>query len=252
MILNLLEQAGLSARVDGEYLQGGVGELQAIGIVRVMVDDEDYLDAKAIIKEWDENQPVQDPKRRPEKKQSRIGLFIGGIVCGAIAMSLYYHTPVTEDGVDNNGDGRLDEKWTYVNHLLSKTEIDRNFDGKIDFISKFDRKGLIYSSYADEDFNGTFETEISYENGNPVEQVSDTTGDGFNDYKISFEYGAVETASFIDPSSKKTVKVQHFGPFKLEKAEVDTNGDGRLDSVYEYNSIEERAQKSNNSSKGAQ
>ena len=39
MILNLLEQSSLSARIDGEYLQGGVGELQAIGIVRVMVDE---------------------------------------------------------------------------------------------------------------------------------------------------------------------------------------------------------------------
>ena len=57
MILNLLEQAGLLARIDGEYLQGGVGELQAIGLVRVMVEESDYAEANDIIKEWDARQP---------------------------------------------------------------------------------------------------------------------------------------------------------------------------------------------------
>jgi Putative prokaryotic signal transducing protein len=53
MILNLLEQAGLSARIDGEYLQGGIGELQVVGVVRVMVEEYDYPAAKLIIEEWD-------------------------------------------------------------------------------------------------------------------------------------------------------------------------------------------------------
>jgi hypothetical protein len=46
MILNLLEQAGLSGRVDGDYLQGGMGDLQTIGVIRVMVEDIDYDKAR--------------------------------------------------------------------------------------------------------------------------------------------------------------------------------------------------------------
>ena len=42
MILNLLQQAGVTGRIDGEFLQGGAGELQAGGVVRAMVDDADY------------------------------------------------------------------------------------------------------------------------------------------------------------------------------------------------------------------
>lgn len=34
MILNLLDQRGISGRIEGEYLQGG-GELQAMGFVHV-------------------------------------------------------------------------------------------------------------------------------------------------------------------------------------------------------------------------
>ena len=241
MILNLLEQSSLSARIDGEYLQGGVGELQAIGIVRVMVEEEDYADAKLIIQEWDAKQPENEIIK--QKSSLEAGLI--GFICGVAAMAFYYNTPVTDDGIDYNGDGKLDEKWIYVNYLISKTELDRNLDGKVDFIYSFDRKGLIESSSSDEDFNGTFETDIYYDYGSAVWQKSDTTGDGFNDYLINFEHGVVETITFFDPSTKQAIKVQEYGPHLLRKARVDTTGNGDLDTLYEYDSIEEIVNKSN-------
>jgi hypothetical protein len=39
MILNLLQQQGITGRIEGEYLQGGIGELQAMGFVRVLVSE---------------------------------------------------------------------------------------------------------------------------------------------------------------------------------------------------------------------
>lgn len=53
LVYNLLVQAGLQARVDGELLQGGAGELQAFGSVRVLVADEDYAQAREILERWD-------------------------------------------------------------------------------------------------------------------------------------------------------------------------------------------------------
>jgi hypothetical protein len=88
MILNLLEQAGLSARIDGEYLQGGVGELQTMGIVRVMVKENDYPDAKSIIQEWDAAQPALDTKKTIAKKQSNFGTGIIGFIFGIAAMAI--------------------------------------------------------------------------------------------------------------------------------------------------------------------
>ncbi len=54
IIKSLLERAGLFATIDGEYLQGGVGEIPASGFLRIMVNDADYNSAKSIIKTWDE------------------------------------------------------------------------------------------------------------------------------------------------------------------------------------------------------
>ena len=78
MILNLLEQEGLTGRVDGEYLQGGVGELPAAGLVRVMVAEEDYAAAKSIVDKWDAAQPAQPNDKTtspPKKSGSRLSIF---------------------------------------------------------------------------------------------------------------------------------------------------------------------------------
>jgi hypothetical protein len=85
MILNLLEMHGIAGRIDGEYLQGGVGELQAIGLVRVMVADEDYSKAKQVIGEWEAAQPPaeQGPEPRPA---GNLQFFIAGMIIGAALM----------------------------------------------------------------------------------------------------------------------------------------------------------------------
>jgi len=54
IIKHLLERTGLFATIYGEYLQGGVGEIPTSGLLKVMVNEADYKEAKAIIKTWDE------------------------------------------------------------------------------------------------------------------------------------------------------------------------------------------------------
>ncbi|HEX6930354.1 MAG TPA: DUF2007 domain-containing protein [Gammaproteobacteria bacterium] len=49
VVRGLLESHGISAIVLGDYLQGGIGELPAFGIVDVRVDDEDEAEARSII-----------------------------------------------------------------------------------------------------------------------------------------------------------------------------------------------------------
>ncbi|OQW68661.1 MAG: hypothetical protein BVN34_08195 [Proteobacteria bacterium ST_bin12] len=53
LIKNLLEHQEISAYVFGDFLQGGVGEIPAIGLVTVNVADSDYVTAKEIIDAWD-------------------------------------------------------------------------------------------------------------------------------------------------------------------------------------------------------
>jgi hypothetical protein len=239
MLLDLLEQASLSGRVDGEFLQGGIGEIQTMGFVRVMIEDQDYLQGKAIIEDWEASQPAEDDQKIIIKKQSNFTVWLVGLVVGISATMLFYHTPVDEDGIDYNGDGKLDEIWTYTHYKLSKTEVDRNFDGMIDVIYEYDRFGDTESSLSDDDFNGSFETDITYQFNSAVQQQSDTTGDGFKDYIGRFEHGRIKQFEFINPITAKPLKIQYFDQFKLVRAEVDTDRDGVLDTVYEYDEIEE-------------
>ena len=56
MIANLLEQANIFAQVGGDYLQGGVGELQAFGLVKVRVNSDDFEQAREIVRQWEAGQ----------------------------------------------------------------------------------------------------------------------------------------------------------------------------------------------------
>ena len=53
MIKGLLEQYEIRAFIQGEYLQGGMGELPAADLVTVSVDDDNYNEAKKMIAEWE-------------------------------------------------------------------------------------------------------------------------------------------------------------------------------------------------------
>lgn len=241
MIVNLLEQAGLSARIDGEYLQGGAGELQAFGVVRVMVDDADYAEARSIIETFEANHPEPDiasDVRTPQRRRWLAGPV--GFIVGIAVTAFFYNHPVTSDGIDYNDDGWLDEKGVYVDERASEYYQDRNFDKQYDVIWRYDRHGLLVSSRHDEDFDGHFETRVTYFRGNPVQQESDTDGDGFNDYRIRFEHGVVDQIKFYDPAISRSipVKIQHFGPFRVEKVRTDTDGDGVLDTTQYLDELE--------------
>jgi hypothetical protein len=53
MIKGLLEQYDIQAFVQGEYLQGGAGELPTAGLVTLSVDNQYQAEARNIINEWE-------------------------------------------------------------------------------------------------------------------------------------------------------------------------------------------------------
>jgi len=240
MISNLLQQAGIVARIDGEYLQGGVGELQAMGFVRVLVNDDDYKNAQEIIKAWDANQSVS-VKAVPTKSKSYgvgVGLLLGALI-GIGATFLAYNTPVTIDGIDYNDDGKLDEKWVYRDNRITSIEADRNLDGSVDTIHKYNHKGRIYKTEVDDNFDGLFESTITYKRSNPVLQETDTNQDGVIDYKAYFTYGVLTEIEILDPTSSRSKKKQYYEMNKLVSSEFDSNDDGVYDKQYKYNYYEQ-------------
>lgn len=247
MILHLLQQEGINGRVEGEYLQGGVGELPAINLVRVVVDETDYKKARSIIADWESRQPDKTRIVKPMHKSSRAGLgFLLGLLVGIGSMYWAYNSPVTTEGVDHDRDGKLDEVWIYKDYRISRAEADRNKDGKMDSIDKYDREGIIYRSESDDNFDGFYETIYTYQYGNVSLQESDMNQDGVVDYRAFYRNGLLDMDEILDPVTKAPRKRQKYVMNKLSSAEYDSNGDGTFDVVYEYDYYEEVKSKSNN------
>ncbi len=83
MILNLLKQVGITGRIDGEYLQGGIGELQAMNFVRVLVSEQDYAEARKMIQEWESIQPPLDNPKPEARAAGGLQIFVIGMIVGA-------------------------------------------------------------------------------------------------------------------------------------------------------------------------
>jgi len=86
MILHLLQQSGIEGRIDGEHLLGAMGELPAMGLVRVVVDDGDVRRAKEVIADWESHQREDFPKESPSSRLD-VGSILLGVVIGAILTS---------------------------------------------------------------------------------------------------------------------------------------------------------------------
>lgn len=57
MICDLLSRAGISARVEGEFLQGAAGDLPLGNTVKVRVDPARAAEAREVIADWEKLQP---------------------------------------------------------------------------------------------------------------------------------------------------------------------------------------------------
>lgn len=60
ILKGLLATFEINAFVHGEHLQSGAGELPMTGCVRLMVDQNDYTQARMIITDWEHARPTSD------------------------------------------------------------------------------------------------------------------------------------------------------------------------------------------------
>jgi hypothetical protein len=235
MLLDVLKQQGISAQIRGEHLQGAIGGLPAAGLVRLVVDEQDYAPARAAIDQWEAAESEQSPAPQPAPRYRGLQGLVLGLALGVGGMHAAYKTPATTDGTDYNRDGLLDEKWTYAaNGRPLKLEADRNLDHKVDYIAYYDARGLIQSAESDDDFDGVFETRLRLRDGNVEQSAADTDGDGYPDLRSYFRDGVLDTVEYINPASGLPLRIEHYKLGKLHYAELDTDRDGALDTRQAY------------------
>jgi hypothetical protein len=239
MILNLLEQEGIAGRVDGEYLPGGVGELQAINLVRVMVEEADVERARRIIRDWEAIQVAEETQTAQRRSGGGFTGFVLGCLAGGGLVFWWCHSTVTGDGIDLNGDGRPDEARTYRDGRISRTERDRNFDGRADLVTRYDRRGLVTASESDDDFDGVFETVSAYVDGQIATRASDLNQDGTIDLRASFRSGILDELLILGDDGDRRSKRQVFHMGKRVTADYDSDGDGSFDVHHDYDHFEE-------------
>jgi hypothetical protein len=240
MLQDLLQQRGISSRVDGAQLQGGVGEIPVTGFVRLVVADKDYESARAVVEEW-ESTVLPDPTPIPTNRPA-IGMrgALIGLVLGIAGSYVFFRVPLSTDGIDHNEDGRLDERWlSSPAGSPLKTELDRNFDDKVDYVFNFDRRGHVASADADEDFDGIFETRWRYYQGNAEIGKTDTDGDSLIDLKFKSKHGVLVSTEYFAPESAQPVRIDYFQLGRITTTEIDTDRDGQMDTRRKYSDLAE-------------
>jgi hypothetical protein len=170
MLKNMLEQLDIPAYIQGEHLQSGAGELPISGLVKVNVDDQNVIIAKKIIKEWEtQEQTISEINSISISKIAKNGTsflkIVASFFVGAICMYFYLKPTINHHVIDINKDGIDDEKWTYEDNVVIKSEHDRNLDAKYDDVWLY-KNGLRSLHKLDNNFDGKFDTEDFFENDN--------------------------------------------------------------------------------------
>jgi hypothetical protein len=236
MICDLLARAGISARVDGEFLAGAGGELPMGSSIKVRVEPARAAEARAVIDEWEKAQPPDSataavPKRPPLR--GPLWFFLGAIG-GAGFAYVGLNTPAGENGIDYDGDGDYEITYRYAGRKYTLTEKDRDNDGRTDARWHFDLHGLEKSYEADDDFDGRFEWKFEFENGEFVRGERDADGDGKPEFVAHYSYGVVKTEDIFDEAGNRVVAREHYSADRVKFTEFDRDGDGTFEQRVEF------------------
>jgi len=235
MIVDLLARAGISARIDGEFLAGAGGELPLGSTIKVRVDPSRAVEARAVIDEWEKIQPTPEPSAPPKRPVSRSPLwFLVGAACGYGIAFAMLNSPRTTDGIDYDGDGVREVVYHYAGGLPQLTEVDRNRDGRIDELWNFDLHGMEESLQQDNDFDGRFEWRYDVKDGATRRGTLDANGDGRPDQIIQYRFGIVDTIDLYDETGRRVFARQHYVHDLLDSAEFDQDGDGTYEKRVDY------------------
>ncbi|MES2581440.1 MAG: DUF2007 domain-containing protein [Pseudomonadota bacterium] len=236
MLQDLLQQEGISARLDGAFLQGAMGGLPASGLVRLVVDEADYEKGRTIIERWEAAEPLTQPIPTTTNRSSgRLLAALMGMLIGVAGTYAFLRSPVSVNGIDHNRDGVLDEQWKLSpSGAVLDASADRNLDGKFDHVVHHDQRGHVETAESDDDFDGKFESTYHFRFGNVTSTTTDTDGDGFADLHSYYKHGVLVTTKYMNTRTGLPLRVEHIQLGRVVSAEVDSDKNGTLDKRLTY------------------
>ena len=235
MVCDLLARAGISARVDGEFLQSGGGELPLGNLVKVRVDPARAAEAREVIADWEKEQAADVSAPVSSSPRVRASMWFGiGAMVGGVVVFLVFDTPVTSQGVDYDGDGVYEVTYHYAGSRSTSTEYDRNDDRRIDGRWKYNRNGYETGFEWDDDFDGKFEWQGEVARGQPTRSVLDVDNDGRPEQMWHFKHGVITRAEYFLAGGGRVVKREFYKAGLLASAELDDDGDGVFERKVRY------------------
>lgn len=249
LLRQLLQDSGIPVHLNGEYLQGALGEVPPNTPILLMVPDEHAQTARAIVLDWERAVPEPDADDdalaadppvsssmiayRGGSTFASIASLLFGALCGAGIVWTIYNRPGTPGEIDYNGDGRIDERWHFAGDRIDRLETDRNRDGKVDQILRYRAKGDLKGIESDDDFDGRFERIDDFRDGQPDTLTIDRDGDGETDFRSRYQNGVLILDEWLDRSGR-VVKAVRYRNGRPASGEIDSDGDGKPDTARTY------------------
>jgi hypothetical protein len=116
-----------------------------------------------------------------------------------------------EYALDENGDGKPDQWFEMTDGIMLEQMSDRNYDGVVDYIARFSKKGhKLYEEY-DYNYDGKMDDFYYYEKGALIRHEIDSNFDGNIDIWINM-----------------------FESVYIKRYEVDYDHDGNIDKIIDY------------------
>ena len=252
LIRQMLEAEGIHAFIQGEYLQGAVGELPANTEILVQVGNDDYAAARAVVEQWEsadveaieddtEDAPEGVPAYAAASLHARRGVsvftviacLLSGALAGAAMVWTVYNRPSDGAGIDYDGDGRAEEQVYFVGERAERVESDRNRDGKTDQIVRYGIDGALDMIEDDNDFDGGYETVTRFHHNQPQRWVVDDGLDRKIDYRGEYLMGVLFREEWLDAEGNVVKSIRYDNALPVS-GEFDSDGDGRLDTARRY------------------
>lgn len=244
LIRQMLEAEGILAFIQGEYLQGAVGELPANTEIFVRVADENAAAARVIVDAWESAEPELDvsesmttsvpaPPPRGMSVFATITLLLAGIVIGAAGMWAVQNRPSEGPAIDHDGDGHVDERLFMAGDRIARIDLDRNRSETADQRFHYGANGLLEKIESDDDFDGHFERIDTLRKSQLVESRIDSDRDGRRDARAEYMLGVIYREEWFDKNDNVVKRVQYEDGVP-ETGEFDSDGDGRLDTARRY------------------